>query len=95
MDMDAGNEAIRNGSIGQTIQSILTDLKAEAAYFTDHDGKRTAYVVLDMQDVSQIPAIAEPWFLAFKADVEIHPAMTMEDLSKAAPAIQQVVKKYS
>jgi hypothetical protein len=91
---DQGNTAVRDGSLGKTIRSILDDLKPEAAYFLASNGKRTAYLVLDMQDASQIPAVAEPWFLALHADIEIVPVMTIDDLTKAAPAFEQVVKKY-
>jgi hypothetical protein len=48
-----------------------------------------------MQDASQIPAIAEPWFLAFNASVEIHPVMIPDDLVKAGGAIENAVKKYA
>ena len=48
-----------------------------------------------MQDASQIPAIAEPWFLAFNASVEIHPVMIPDDLTKAGGAIENAVKKYA
>jgi hypothetical protein len=48
-----------------------------------------------MQDASQIPAIAEPWFLAFNASVEIHPVMIPDDLAKAGPSIENTVKKYA
>jgi hypothetical protein len=48
-----------------------------------------------MKDASQIPAIAEPWFLAFNANVEIHPVMVPDDLMKARPAIEQAVRKYT
>ncbi|MEX0804603.1 MAG: hypothetical protein WD688_15000 [Candidatus Binatia bacterium] len=48
-----------------------------------------------MQDASQIPAIAEPWFLAFNASVEIHPVMIPDDLATAGGAIEQAVKKYA
>ena len=48
-----------------------------------------------MQDASQIPAIAEPWFLAFNASIEIHPVMVPDDLARAGSAIEVAVKKYS
>jgi hypothetical protein len=47
-----------------------------------------------MQDASEIPGIAEPWFLAFKAAIEIHPVMRPEDLARASGAIDKAVKTY-
>ena len=47
-----------------------------------------------MQDASQIPAIAEPWFLGFNASIEIHPVMVPDDLAKASSAIEAAVNKY-
>ena len=92
--VESGNASAKAGKLGATIQSILADLKAEAAYFTDDKGQRTGFIFLDMQDASQIPAIAEPWFLAFNAGIEIHPVMRPEDLAKAGSAIENAVKKY-
>jgi hypothetical protein len=92
--VEAGNRLAKAGKLGTTIQSILSDLKPEAAYFTDNDGQRTGFLFLDMQDASQIPAIAEPWFLAFDASIEIHPVMVPGDLAKAGSAIEAAVKKY-
>jgi hypothetical protein len=92
--VEAGNTAAKAGKLGATIHSILADLKPEAAYFTDESGRRTGFIVLEMQDASQIPAIAEPWFLAFNASIEIHPVMIPADLAKAGPAIEQAVKNY-
>ena len=92
--VDAGNAAAKAGKLGGTIQAILADLQPEAVYFTDDHGQRTAFIVLHLQDASQIPVMAEPWFLAFNASVEIHPVMVPEDLLKAGPAIEQAVKKY-
>ncbi len=48
-----------------------------------------------MEDASQIPAIAEPWFLAFNAAIGLHPVMTPEDLGRAAGAMEEAVKKYT
>ena len=90
-----GYDFAKAGKLGATIQSILADLKPEAVYFTDSKGQRTAFIFLDMQDASQIPAIAEPWFLAFNASVEIHPVMILDDLAKAGGAIENAVKKYA
>jgi hypothetical protein len=93
--VETGNEAAKAGKLGAAIQSILADLKPEAVYFTDDKGQRTAFLFLDMRDASQIPAIVEPWFLAFNASIEIHPVMVPEDLMRAGSAIEAAVKKYS
>jgi hypothetical protein len=94
MASDVGNNAIRSGKISETIQSILDEQKPEAAYFLAEGGQRTAVLFLDIQDVSQLPALAEPWFLAFQATVEVTPAMNASDLAKAGPAIERAVKRY-
>ena len=92
--VETGNAAAKAGTMGSTIQSILEDLKPEAAYFTDDNGQRTGLLFLDMEDASQIPAIAEPWFLAFNAGIEFHPVMLMEDLARAGESIEAAVGKY-
>jgi hypothetical protein len=92
---DRGNERVVDGSLGKTIESLLNDLKPEAAYFAEDQGLRTGFIFCDVKDESDIPAIAEPWFLAFNARIEMHPAMTLADLKKAAPGFEKAVKKYS
>ena len=47
-----------------------------------------------MENTSQMPAIAEPWFLAVNASVEFTPVMLPEDLKEAGPAIEQAVAKF-
>ena len=77
------NTYVRDGSIGAKMKRILDDLKPEAAYFTEFDGRRSAVLIVQMSDSSQIPSIAEPWFLTFNAECHFHPAMVPEDLAKA------------
>ena len=93
--VEAGNAAAKAGTLGSTIEQILADLKPEAAYFfADDDGQRSASIVFDMKDTSQIPAVAEPWFLAFNAKVSLRPIMNPQDLAKAGPSIGEAAKKY-
>ena len=94
MSVEAGNRAITDGTLGKTIQSILEEQKPEAAYFVAENGMRTAYLFLDLKSTSDIPAIAEPWFLAFNASIEATPAMTPQDLAAAGPGIESAVRKY-
>jgi len=93
--VEAGNKLVREGTLGETIGRVLNHLKPEAAYFTADGGKRTGFIVADIKDPHQIPSIAEPWFLAFNASVEFHPAMTPEDLQKAGPDLASAAKTYS
>ena len=92
--VETGNAGIKNGTLPATFQSILEEQKPEAVYFAAVDGKRTIYLILDMQDTSQMPAIAEPWFLAFNASLEVSPVMTPEDLEKGGPGLEAAAKKY-
>ena len=50
-------------------------------------------LVVNVEDASQIPAYAEPWFLTFDADVKFRPVMTVEDLGRAN--LEALGKKWS
>jgi hypothetical protein len=93
--VETGNAAAKAGTLGSSIEKILADLKPEAVYFmADDNGNRSGSIVFDMEDASQIPAIAEPWFLKFNAKVSLRPVMTPQDLDKAGPSIAKAAKKY-
>jgi hypothetical protein len=94
MPVERANAAVRDGSLGPTIQKILADLKPEAAYFAEDNGMRTGFIVFDMTDSSQLPGVAEPWFLAFNASLTVRPAMTPQDLAAAGPGFERAVKNY-
>lgn len=78
-----GNSSIASGAMQKSIESMLRDLKPEAAYFMASNGKRGGMMIFDMADPSQIPQIAEPLFQTFNAEVEFIPVMNAEDLQKA------------
>jgi hypothetical protein len=77
------NTAVRNGTMGATIDRILGDLKPEAVYFGEFDGQRTCIMIIDVADASRIPSIAEPFFLSLDANVTFHVVMTPDDLGRA------------
>ena len=91
---ESGNAAVRNGSLQSTIKGILEDLKPEAAYFAEENGKRTGYIFFDMKESSQLPTIAEPWFLALNAEITVRPAMNQQDLATAASAMDKAAKSW-
>lgn len=91
---EAGNKSLRDPDFGAKMQRVLEEVKAEAAYFTTMNGQRGGYVVVSMDDASQIPAIAEPFFLWLNADIDFLPVMLPEDLGKAGPAIGAAVKNW-
>lgn len=91
--VEKGNAAIADKSLMSVVQKFIADHKPEAAYFyADDKGQRSGLVVVDMKDTSEIPALAEPWFLGLNASFKIQPVMTPEDLGKAAPAIERAVQ---
>src|SRR6516225_3007831 len=91
--VEAGNAAAKKDGF-KVIQTILEQQKPEAAYFIADGGRRTGILILNMSDPSELPRIAEPWFLALNASIEATPAMIPEDLQRAAPVIEQVVKTF-
>ncbi len=77
------NSAVRDGSVGKKVQSILNDTKPEAVYFTEIDGHRGVILIVNLEDPSKVPALAEPWFLQFNAECSFHIVMTPDVLAKA------------
>ena len=80
--VEAGNTAIKNGTLPKTMQATMQSLKPEAAYFFADNGLRTALFVFNMDDVSRIPVIVEPLFMAMNAALTMIPVMNAEDLQK-------------
>ena len=92
--VQAGNAMVRDPKFGKKLDEILSDIKPKAAYFAVDGGQRTMYLVVDISDASRLPAVAEPFWLAFEASVECIPIMTEKDFQKAAPSIERAAKKY-
>ena len=86
------NAAVQDGTAGQKMMRILEEAKPEAVYFTERNGRRACVLVVDMADASQVPVLAEPWFMTFNAEVEFDIAMTPDDLKRAG--LEELGKKW-
>ncbi len=91
---EKGNDMIKDGTLPQTLQSILDDLKPEAAYFSEIEGARGGYLVINMDDASQMPSLSEPLLLGLGATIKAQPVMVPEDLEKAGQDLEQLAQKY-
>ena len=91
MDVEAGNRAIKDGSFGRMLERVMQQIKPEAAYFTAIDGRRTGLIFFDLQEPSDIPAIAEPFFMTVGASIEFLPVMTPEDVQKG---LEEAAKSF-
>jgi hypothetical protein len=92
--VEKGEESATARSLDLTIQSIMEELKPEDAYFSDIEGRRSGYIVVNMDDASQISAIAQTLFLGLGAAIQVHRVMTAEELGQPTPAIEQADQEY-
>ncbi|AIJ14980.1 hypothetical protein ACN6LC_005911 [Streptomyces violaceoruber] len=82
LDTEKSNEVIRSGRMEALIKETVDRIGPEAAYFGTIDGRRTALLVFDMQDSSQMPPIGEPFLMELNAEVDLCPIMNGDDLAK-------------
>jgi hypothetical protein len=78
--VEAGNKAIKDGSLPKTVMGFVEQMKPEASYFVAEGGKRTAFFFFDLKDTTMISSAAEPFFMNLNASIELCPAMTLEDM---------------
>lgn len=77
---EAGNKAVKDGTIGKILGQWSEQHKPEASYFVATNGERCAYFFVDIKDTTDIPSVAEPFFVGLNARIEFAPAMTPQDL---------------
>ena len=75
------------------MEEILAGLKAEKAYFGTICGQRGGYIVVNMDESSEMVSKGEPLFLWLQAEVDPILVMTPEDLMKAG--LEEIVKKWA
>jgi hypothetical protein len=92
---EQGNAAMKDGSFMSAFQSVMEELEPEAAYFSEIEGARGGYIVVNIDDASQLPAICEPLFLGLNATVQVSPVFTLDDMPRVTEAVEQARQKYA
>jgi hypothetical protein len=88
------NALIKEGKFPQTFQSIMEELQPEVAYFTDLDGARGGYFIVNLDDAAELASKTEPLFQALDATIQVHLVNTAEDVQKAMPAFERAAQKF-
>jgi hypothetical protein len=82
VDVEAGSEAVANGSMRDIISDLVARTEPEAIYFGDEDGERTIHLFFDLVDSSLIPMLSEPLYRQLNARCTFKPVMNMADLQQ-------------
>lgn len=86
------NAAVKDGTVGATMQRIIEEAKPEAVYFSEYNGHRGVIMIVNIETPSKVPSFSEPWFLNFEADVEFHVVMSPGELAQAG--LEGLAKKW-
>jgi len=87
------NSLVKSGKVDEIIGRILESIKPETAYFTEQDGKRGGFFIVDVQTPSDVPVFAEPFFLIFQASCKFRILMRPEELQKAG--LEEICRKWA
>lgn len=94
--VEAGNRLISQpAEFFDLVTKILADVRPEAFYFALADGQRNNYFVVNVNDGSELPRIAEPFWLAMNAHIEFIPIMDHADIEKSRSVMEEIVPKYA
>lgn len=84
---EAGNRMVKDPNFVVNMENYIKANNVEQAYFLEVNGDRAVVFVMDLSSVDRIPSVVEPLFM-MGAKVELHPAMTFDDLKKGITAAQ-------
>ena len=78
--VEAGNRAIKDGSLPKTVLAFVEKYKPELVTFTAENGRRTGFFIFDLKEPTMIPSICEPFFMNLNAEITLAPTMNLEEM---------------
>jgi len=91
LPVETANDVIARGAIVDQLMKYVDTVKPENVYLTLTHGQRSMYFFFDIPSEDKMPALLEPLWLDWKADVYVTPAMTLDDFKEAGPDLERVV----
>lgn len=91
---EGGNALVRSGKIQDIFANLTADLKPEAAYFYPVGGQRGGHFIVNLKDSSEIAGLAERFWFSLRANVEVTPVMSPEDLQRGLSGMGAIVQKF-
>ncbi len=89
LPVEKSNQAFKDGSLGKTVEAVMSKYKPEAAYFAPIEGKRGGMMFFDLTEPSQLVEAVEPLFLQLNASVDVIPVMNADDLRQGLAKASQ------
>ncbi|MCP4621978.1 MAG: hypothetical protein GY850_00395 [bacterium] len=80
--VEKGNQAAKDGTIGQAVDALMEQTQAEAAYFMLDQGKRAGMIFFEVADPAMLTEFNEPLFAKLNAAIEIVPVINRDDLRR-------------
>jgi hypothetical protein len=90
---EAGNRGVQEGTLPKTLAGFMEEFTPESAYFFAENGVRTALFVFDLKKESDLPYVAERFFMGFNAGVTAWPVMNADDLKAGIDKVEKSLKK--
>lgn len=79
---DAGNKMIQDPEFLRKLEEYINKVKPEAAYFMPIEGQRAGAFIVNIESNEQLPAVVEPLFQWWGANIDVVPVMNFEDLKR-------------
>ncbi len=86
---DVANKMVEDPNSLKQADKCVAIFKPEAMYFTEMNGEATLVSVLDIPSAEMIDVVFHQLQQELGAKVQIHPALTLDDLKKATEIRKQ------
>jgi hypothetical protein len=87
---EAGNEAVKDGSLAKLFETTIRKLDAETNYFVAQDGLRCAMIFFDIRIAPNFQASSSRCS-GVNVEIDVVPAMNADDLKRGLGAAMQAV----